>query len=573
MSRIADLRPSLRDVIRIATPYFRSDERWAAIGLSVCIVAAQLALVGAAVAENYWRNAFFQTLQDKDWNGFLTQFGVFSVIGIVFVLATVYQRYLIQWLTIRWRRWLTTRYVGEWLDGPVHYRAALAGGPVDNPDQRIADDIRQFIDGVIALTVGLIGAVARVFSFVAVLWTLSNLVPLRIFGGSYVIPGYLVWAALIYAGLGTIVTHLIGRHLIAIDFERERREADFRFALVRVRENSEAVAMMRGEASERGDLLGRFSDIARNWYRLMRWEQFVSLFAESYKYYSRYFPYFALSPLFFGGPMQLGAFMQAGSAFNSVHQAFSYFIGSYVRIAELAATVQRLSQFERAMAAAASKGDAASASIDKALEVDDIEVRDPSGRKIVSLAHLGLASGESALLIGRSGIGKTSLLRAMGGIWPYVTGKVARPAERIMALPQRPYVPLGSLRRAVSYPAPIGAFDDERLREALGAVGLGYLAACLDDVEAWDRRLSEGEKQRLSMARVLLARPDLILLDEATSGLEQAAERDLHRELRNRLPHAAILAASHDDRLRDVYDRGVVIDETLQQREASGATR
>jgi len=544
LDRTASLRSSLREVVRIAAPYFRSRERWSAAGLFFCIILAQLALVGAAVAENYRRNAFFQTLQDKDWNGFLVQFGVFSVIGVVFVLATVYQRYLTQWLTIRWRRWLTTQYLSKWLDGPVHYAAGLAG-PVDNPDQRIADDIRQFIDGVISLTVGLIGAIARVVSFVAVLWTLSSLIPLRMFGESYVIPGYLVWAALIYAGLGTLVTHLIGRHLIAIDFERERREANFRFALVRVRENGEAIAMLRGEVSERDDLRGRFSDIAGNWYRLMRWEQFVSLFAESYRYYSRYFPYFALAPLFFGGPMQLGAFMQAGSAFNSVHQAFSYFISSYVRIAELAATVQRLSQFERAMAAAACGREAVDSVAEQALHVDELEVKDAAGRKIVSLDHLTLARGETALLTGRSGAGQTSVIR----------GIAVRPVERTMALPQRPYIPLGSLRRAVSYPARVGQYGDDHVRDVLAAVGLGHLAASLDVEDAWDRKLSEGEKQRLSMARVLLAEPDLILLDEATSGLEGAAERDLHHVIRQRLPRSAIVAASHDEELGDIYDR------------------
>jgi putative ATP-binding cassette transporter len=560
LNRIASLKTSLRDVGRIAGPYFRSEERWSAIGLSVCIIAGQLALVGAAVAENYWRNAFFQTLQDKDWGGFLTQFGFFCTIGIVFVLATVYQRYLTQWLTIRWRRWLTARYVGEWLDGPVHYRAALGRNPIDNPDQRIADDVRQFIDGVISLTVGLIGAIARIVSFVAVLWTLSNLVPLRIFGESYVIPGYLVWAALIYAGLGTVVTHLIGRHLIAIDFERERREANFRFALVRIRENSEAIAMMRGEASERDDLLGRFSDIARNWYRLMRWEQFVSLFAESYKYYSRYFPYFALAPLFFGGPMQLGAFMQAGSAFNSVHQAFSYFISSYVRIAELAATVQRLSQFERTMTEVVSSGETVHATADNALYVSDLDVSDTAGRRIASLNKLALRRGEAALLVGRSGAGKTSLLRSIAGIWPHVKGDLLRSAARIMALPQRPYIPLGSLRRAVSYPAPVEQFGDDRLREVLGAVGLSHLDQSLDVVDAWERRLSEGEKQRLSLARVLLAEPDLILLDEATSALEASAAATLHREVRRRLPRSAIVSAAHDRELDAFYDKVVELE-------------
>jgi putative ATP-binding cassette transporter len=550
---------ALREVFRIAAPYFRSEERWSALALFASIVLAQLALVGAAVWENYWRNAFYQTLQDKDWAGFLTQFGVFCAIGIVFVAATVYQRYLTQWLTIRWRRWLTTRYLDRWLNGPTHYRLALAANSVDNPDQRIADDVRQFVDGVISLTVGLIGAIARVASFVAVLWTLSRLVPLCIFGETYVIPGYLVWAALIYAVAGSIVAHLIGRHLIAIDFVREQREANFRFALVRIRENSEPIAMLRGEASERADLLARFADITRNWFRLMRWEQFVNLFAECYKYYSRYFPYFALSPLFFGGPMQLGAFMQAGSAFNSVQQGFSYFISSYVRIAELAATVQRLSQFDQAMAEASLDREAVTPAAEAGLAIDKLEVSDQAGRQIAALDHLRLAAGETALLVGRSGAGKTSLVRAVAGIWPYLKGTMAGRSARTMALPQRPYVPLGSLRRAVSYPGSVGEFSDPQIKDALTAVGLAHLAGDLDIEDAWDKRLSEGEKQRLSLARTLLNQPDLVLLDEPTSGLEESAALALHRVLRSRLPGSIVIATGHDDRMRSLFDRTICL--------------
>jgi vitamin B12/bleomycin/antimicrobial peptide transport system ATP-binding/permease protein len=559
VNEIPSLKVTLRDAFRIAAPYFRSEDKWRAVGLFACTVAAQLTLVGANVAENYWRNGFYQTLQDKDWNGFLFQFAFFSVICVFYVLNAVYQRYFTQWLTIRWRRWLTTRYLERWLDGPIHYRAMLAGGHVDNPDQRIAEDIRLFIDGVLSLTVGLIGAVASLLSFVGVLWTLSSLTPLRLFGESYVIPGYLVWTALIYAFAGSLVTHWVGRRLITIDFEREQREANFRFALVRVRENTEAIAMLGGEAAERDDLVTRFLEITRNWYRLMRWEQFVSLFAESYRQFSRYFPYFALAPLFFGGTMQLGAFMQAGSAFNRVREAFSYFINSYVRIAELAATVQRLSQFDRAMAKAEATDEPASTATGDALRIEDFVVSDAVGKEIASIGDFALTAGQAALLTGPSGAGKTSLLRGISGIWPYFAGQVERSAGRMMALPQRPYIPLGSLRRALSYPAPPGTFDDMRLKDALAAVGLSRLQPSLDVTDAWDSKLSEGEKQRLSLARVLLAEPQIVLLDEATSSLDEPSARELHRLIRNWLPKAAILSASHDRALRDIYDKALAL--------------
>jgi vitamin B12/bleomycin/antimicrobial peptide transport system ATP-binding/permease protein len=551
------LRTALRDAWRIAAPYFRSDERWIGYGLLAALVGAQLVIVGAAVAENYWRNAFFQTLQDRNWPGFLQQFWVYAVIAIFHIGGAVYQRYMTQWLTIRWRRWLTQHYLDRWLDGSTHYRAMLAPDAIDNPDQRIAEDIRAFIETTLDLLSGLIGAIARLLSFVAILWSLSNLIPFTVFGVA--IPGYLVWAALIYAIVGSVVTHWIGRSLITIDYEQERREADFRFALVRLRENSEAIALLRGEQSEKNDLTTRFQAILGNWYRLMTRQQFVGLFAESYKRYSLYFPYFVMAPLFFGGNMQLGAFMQSGSAFNEVRNAFSYFIVSYVKIAELSAVVQRLSQFDAIVTRTHAGPEPVEASAGS-LQANGIVIRAPSGSEIISLEDIRIEAGDSLLIRGRSGIGKTSLLRTLSGIWPYFEGRITLPSTRVLVLPQRPYMPLGSLRKALLYPGDWAPAADANIVEALELVGLETLIPELDQVIRWDGRLSEGEKQRLSIARALVLKPDVLILDEATSALGEALEVSLHRLVREQLRDATVIAVSHSDALVKEYARTLPID-------------
>ncbi len=550
----SSVRALTGEAARLAAPYFRSSERASAWALLACVIGFQLLLVGIAVLENYWRNAFFEALQQRSWDDFLLQFWVFCAIGIGFISGNVYQRYFTQWLSIRWRRWLTDHFLSRWLDGPVHYRAQLAGA-VDNPDQRLSEDIRQYIDQLIALGVGLIGAIAKLVSFVAILWTLSNLVPLRLFGIDLAIPGYLVWAALAYAVLGTIVTHLIGRPLIPLDFERERREADFRHDLVRLRDHAEAVALLRGEAEEHRGLMRRFAAIAANWYRIMHLQQIVSLFTTTYRYYSRYFPYLIMAPMYFGGSLAFGALMQAGQAFNIVRDAFSYLVESYLKLTEFGATVQRLTGFAEAATAHAHPPASVSSSAHTGRFVaENVSVHAPGGATIGKLSSLDLRPGESRLLVGPSGSGKTSVLRALAGVWPHARGRIEAAESDILALPQRPYIPKGSLRRVVSYPREEATYGEPDLTATLDAVGLSLLAPHLDTEQDWNARLSEGEKQRLSIARAILFRPDILLLDEATSALDHDSERILHALIRQKLPETTIIATAHEPLLSPLHD-------------------
>jgi putative ATP-binding cassette transporter len=336
---------------RLSVPYFRSEDRWPGRILLAGVIAVELSMVALQVILNLWYNWFYNTLQDHDWSGFVRSILFFCVLAAIYTVFTVYQLYLNQWLQIRWRRWMTQTYLRQWLSAANHYRMQLVGDAADNPDQRIADDLRLFVNYTLTLGTGLLNAIVSFGSFVVILWALSAQAPLHLFGQPLDIPGYLVWAAIIYAILGTALTHLIGWRLIPLNFQQQRFEADFRFNLVRTRENAEQIAALRGEAAERERHLGRFSPVIANWLAIMRRTKLVTFFTASYSQASIIFPYIVVSPAYFAGAMQLGGLMQTASAFKSVQDALSFFISSYRDIAEWRAITDRLSGFEEAIEA------------------------------------------------------------------------------------------------------------------------------------------------------------------------------------------------------------------------------
>ncbi len=569
MKRLAS---SFAVIWRLSVPYFRSEDRWPARILLGAVVAIELAIVAINVILNTWYNFFYNTLQDHDWNGFVRAIVYFCIIAAVFTLLAVYQIYLNFWLQIRWRRWLTQTYLRQWLNTANHYRMQLIGDVADNPDQRIAEDLQSFTQNTLSIGLGLLNSCVTLGSFVIILWRLSEDAPLELFGMS--IPGYLVWAALIYAVIGTWLTHLIGWPLIPLNFQQQRFEADFRFNLVRSRENAEQIASLRGEAAERERHLTRFGLVVTNWIAIMKRQKKLMWFTQSYSQAAVIFPYVMVAPVYFAGKMQLGGMMQTASAFNSVQNALSYFVTAYRSIAEYQAVVARLSGFEAAIEAgrAVALTQPAIETVPReganAITVENLAVRLPTGAPLIDAEDLVLPAGDRVLVTGPSGAGKSTLFRAIAGIWPFGSGRVAVPSDaRIMLLPQRPYFPVATLADAITYPARAGTFDDAKLADALTAVGLPHLVARLGEEAHWNRMLSLGEQQRLAAARALLHVPDYLLLDEATASLDEAAEAQLYRVLQDRLKGTAIVSIGHRSTLTAFHRRrvDVIAGQTVNQ--------
>jgi putative ATP-binding cassette transporter len=558
---LAGFRNSAREFTRIALPYFRSEDRWAGRGLLITVIALQLFQVWLNVRFNTWYRAFYDALQNKDWDIFIYQIGVFSLLAALFIVSAVYQIYLQQWLQIRWRRWLTTRYLGRWLGQGTHYRMRLKGDSADNPDQRIADDIKQFINNTLDIGISLLGSIVTLVSFVVILWNLSASTPLMIGSESFNIPGYLVWAALLYAIVGTWVTHLVGRPLIRLNFDQQRYEADFRFSLVRLRENAEEVTLLAGERAEEERLLDRFARVVGNWYGIMQRTKRLTFLTAGYSQVAIIFPFIVVSPLYFAGSMMLGGLMQIASAFGQVQGALSFFVKAYSDIADWKAVLNRLAGFDASIDWARSL-DAAAPRVEHvsdggtALLAEELVVGLPNGDEIVRVRGLVIEPAERVLVTGPSGSGKTSLFRALGGVWPFGSGSVRIPrSANVLVLPQRPYLPLGTLRGALAYPGPDDAFAPAEIEEALLATGLEALKDKLDETAYWADQLSVGEQQRLSIARALLQKPDWLFLDEATSALDERAEDMLYRLLLKRLPRAAIVSIGHRSSLIAFHER------------------
>ena len=523
------------------------------IGLEMATVYANLRLADA-------ERSVLDALGDKQAASFFAATGIYVTVMLGFVVVSAYRIYVRQALEIRWRRGLTGDFLERWMSPGSFCQVHLHPGEVDNPDQRIAEDVRDFVASALGLSLSLLSALATLASFGGLLWGLSRHVAFDFAGFDIQFPGLLFWAAVAYAAFSTWLTHLSGRRLVPINFDRLRFEADFRYGLVRFRDNVEAIALSRGESLERLGSLIRFHNVIENWWQLIRAQRNLTLLTTGIGQANGLVPLLLAAPAYIAGNLTLGGVAQVRFAYGQVSGALTWMVNAYQEIARWRANIERLDSLSEVIDETRTDLERAHLRVTPtettALRLSDVRIEAPDGTLLVDRANATARPGDRVAITGPSGSGKTVLLRAVAGIWPFGEGKIEVPEHsRMLFVPQQPYLPLGSLRAVVSYPSEEGRISDEKIREALGLLGLSQLADKLDEVERWDQQLSGSEQQRLALARVLVNEPDWVFLDKATSELDEGMEKQVYELLKERLPHSTVITAAHRPSLVPYHTR------------------
>ena len=568
MQRFNLTRQFFRDVWYLTKSYWQSEEKKKAFFLLACIIALTLGVVYMLVLLNQWNNSFYSALQNYDAKKIFDELIHFSWLAAIYILLAVYSYYLQQTLILNWRRWLTTRFIDIWLQNKTYYNLQMFGKDTDNPDQRISEDVRQFVEMTLSFGIGILKSFCTFASFVVILYNLSGSLSFTFMGKTWTINGYMLWASLLYSVIGTYITHIVGRKLVKINFIQQKYEADFRFSMIRLRESAESVAFYRGEAQEGSVFKQRFKMLLDNFWKLVNKQKQLVFLNSGYSQIAIIFPFVVAMNRYLTKEVTLGGLMQVASAFGRVQDSLSYFVDMYSSIAQWQAVVMRLTCFGHHMHDVYQQAERfhverfAAADV---VEVNNMQINLPDGKPLLENISFTLHPGHNVLIKGVSGSGKSTLLRAISGIWPFVDGKIFLPErDKLMFIPQRSYLPLGTLRAALNYPGnkPI---DDTELIYLMDLCQIGYLKDKLDLEADWSHVLSVGEQQRLAFVRAHIQQPQCLFLDEATSALDEDTEANMYSLLQERLQQTTVVSVGHRSTLNKYHELVLRLNKSTRQ--------
>lgn len=535
-------------VWHLIKPFWNSEQKWKAVGLLIIIIILVLSMIYINVHITNWNRDLYDSLEQRNFATFKTLLWRFAYLVLIYIVVAIYRSYLMQLLQFHWRAWMTSNYMGTWLSNQIYYRMEQKN-IADNPDQRIAEDLRALTFNTLSLGLGFISSTVTLASFVNILWNISGSVKFLLFNNSWTISGYMVWFAIAYAFSGSCIIWCVGKPLVKQNFDQEHFEANYRFRLIRVREHAEGIAFYRGEAQERIQLDKYFEDIRRNWWSIMHTTKRLNIAVNFYGQFSTIFPLLVSSPRYFAGVISLGLVMQTASAFGQVQDALSWFINAFSTLADWKASINRLAGFNQAVERAkqhSSKIFVRYNNIINAILIKQLKLTLPDEEMLTCNLNGVVNFGQRVLISGPSGCGKSTLLRAIAGIWPYGSGDIQiSKNSKLMFVPQISYLPLGTLRAVVTYPFNESTYNDLIINYYLNLCCLSYLKNLLDTFADWSKRLSLGEQQRLAFVRILLSRPNIIFLDEASSAMDNNTENILYSLLLQKLPNAALISIAH----------------------------